>query len=120
MGYSICHPLINFYPTQLNTYVSDPISKINIGDDFKCSDVSLSIINPKASYIPRRFIFESCARSYFRVKSNQILGLVNRSIARPFELRFALFFVEANSAGAFLFREIISDPIIRVNQNTIK
>jgi hypothetical protein len=54
------------------------------------------------------------------VKSNQILGLVNRSIARPSELRFALFFVEANSAGAFLFREIIIDPIIRVNQNTIK
>jgi hypothetical protein len=100
--------------------VSDPISKINIGDDFKCSDVSLSIINPKASYILRRFIFESCARSYFRVKSNQILGLVNRSIARSSELRFALFFVEANSAGAFLFWEIISDPIIRVNQNTIK
>jgi hypothetical protein len=87
---------------------------------FKCRDVSLSIINPKASYIPRRFIFESCARSYFRVKSNQILGLVNHSIARPSELCFALFFVEANSAGAFLFWEIISDPIIRVNQNTIK
>jgi hypothetical protein len=51
--YSICRPLINFYPTQLNTSVFDPNSKINIGDDFKCRDLSLSIINLKAGHISR-------------------------------------------------------------------
>jgi hypothetical protein len=51
--YSICHPLINFYPTRLNTSVFDPNSKINIGDDFKCRDLSLSIIYLKASHISR-------------------------------------------------------------------
>jgi hypothetical protein len=32
--YSVCRPLIKSYSTQLNTSVSNPISKINIGDDF--------------------------------------------------------------------------------------
>jgi hypothetical protein len=32
--YSVCRPRIKSYSTQLNTSVSNPISKINIGDDF--------------------------------------------------------------------------------------
>jgi hypothetical protein len=104
--YSVCRPLIKSYSTQLNTYVFDPNSKINIGDDFKCRDLSLSILNPKSGHTPRQFIFESCVGNYCRAKSNQTLGRVNRSIVRSSELYFALFSVETNSAGAFLFRKI--------------
>jgi hypothetical protein len=84
--YSVCRPLINSYSTQLNTSVSDPISKINIGDDFKCRDLSLSIINPKAGHISRLFIFESCVVNYFRANSNQTLGRINRSLVHSSEL----------------------------------
>jgi hypothetical protein len=70
MGYSVCRPLINSYPTRLHTSVFDPDLKINIGDDFKCRDLSLSIKNPKAGRILRQFIFESRVGNYFRAKSN--------------------------------------------------
>jgi hypothetical protein len=33
--------------------VFDPDLKISIGDDFKCRDLSLSILNPKAGHISR-------------------------------------------------------------------
>jgi hypothetical protein len=72
-------PQINPYPSQLHTSVFDPDSKINIGDDFKCRELSLSIINPKAGHISRRFIFESRVGNYVRAKSNQTLGRINRS-----------------------------------------
>jgi hypothetical protein len=58
-GYSVRRPLINSYLNRLHTSVFDPDLKINIGDDFKCHDLSLSIKNPKTSRIPRQFIFES-------------------------------------------------------------
>jgi hypothetical protein len=70
MGYSVRRPLINSYPTRLHTSVFDPDLKIDIDDNFKCRDLSLSIINPKAGHISRRFIFESCVVNYFRAKSN--------------------------------------------------
>jgi hypothetical protein len=84
--YSVCRPLIYSYSTQLDNYVFDPDSKINVDKDFKCRDLSLSIINPKAGHIPRRFIFKSRVGSYFRANSNQTLGRVNRSIVRSSEL----------------------------------
>jgi hypothetical protein len=86
-------PQINSYPTRLHTSVFDPDSKINICDDFKCRDLSLSIINPKAGHISRRFIVESRVGNYFRAKSNQTPGRINRSIVRSSELYFALFSV---------------------------
>jgi hypothetical protein len=101
-------PQINSYPTRLNTSVFDPNSKINLSDDFKCRDLSLSIINLKAGHISIRFIFESCVGNYCRAKSDQTLGQINRSIFRSSELYFALFSVEMNSAAAFLFRKIFS------------
>jgi hypothetical protein len=64
----------------------DPDLKISIGDDFKCRDLSLSILNPKVGCIPRQFIFESCLGNYCRAKSNQTLGRVNREIVRSSEL----------------------------------
>jgi hypothetical protein len=79
-------PQINSYLTRLHTFVFDPDSKINISDDFKCHELFLSIINPKAGHISRRFIFESHVGNYFRAKSNQALGRINRSIIRSSEL----------------------------------
>jgi hypothetical protein len=70
----------------LHTFVFDPDLKINIGDEFKCRDLSLSIKNPKARSILRRFIFKSCIVNYCRAKSNQTLGRVNRSIVRSSKL----------------------------------
>jgi hypothetical protein len=107
-GYSVRRPLINSYPTRLHTSVFDPDLKINIDDNFKCHDLSLSIINPKAGRISGRFIFESRVGNYLREKSNQTLGRVNRSIVRSSELYFTLFSVETNPAGAFLFRKLFS------------
>jgi hypothetical protein len=69
--------------------------------NFKCRDLSLSIITLKANHILRRFILESCVGNYFRAKSNQTLGRIHRSIVRSSKLYFALFSVEMISAGAF-------------------
>jgi hypothetical protein len=80
--FSVCCPQINSYPTRLNTSMFNPNSKINLGDNFKYRDLSLSIINLKARHILRRFIFKSCIVNYFRAKSNQTLGRVNRPIFR--------------------------------------
>jgi hypothetical protein len=104
-GYSVRRPLINSYPTRLHTSVFDPDLKIDIGDNFKCRDLSLSIINPKAGCIPRQFIFESGIGNYFRANSNQTLDRVNRSPVRSSELSFTLFCVPTKSAVEFLFRE---------------
>jgi hypothetical protein len=110
--YSICRPLINSYPTWLNTSVSNPIPKINIGDDFLNVAICLfQIINPKAGRIPRQFIFGSCVGI---VAERIQIRLSAELIARSSEIYFALFSVETNSVGAFVFREIISDRIIRV------
>ena len=106
-GYSVRRPLINSYPTRLHTSVFDPDLKIDIGDNFKCRDLSLSIINPKAGCIPRQFIFESGIGNYFRAKSNPTLGRINRSIVRSSKPKFALFSIEKKSAGTFLVRKII-------------
>jgi hypothetical protein len=70
---------------------------------FKCRALSLSIINLKAGHLPKQFIFKSCVRNYCRAKSNRTLGRINRSIVHSSELYFALFSVETNSVGAFLF-----------------
>jgi hypothetical protein len=66
--YSVCRPLIDSYPTRPNISMFEPNSKPASAMIFKCRDLSLSIIILKASHIPRRFIFESCVRSYFRAK----------------------------------------------------
>jgi hypothetical protein len=76
--------------------------------------LSLSIINLKASRIPRQFTFKSHIGTNFQEKSNQTLGRINRSIVHSSELYFALFSVETNSVGAFLFRKIFSAARLRV------
>jgi hypothetical protein len=101
-------PQINSYPIRLNISVSNPILKISIGDDFKCRDLSLSILNPKAGHISRRFIFKLCVVNYFRANSNQTLGRVNRATFRSSELFSLCFSVATNSAGTFLVRKIFS------------
>jgi hypothetical protein len=106
--YSVCRPLINSYSTRLNTSMSDLISKKSTSAMIsKCHDLSSPTKNPKAGHIPRRCIFESCVRSYFRANSNQTLGRINRSTIRSSELSFTLFCVPTKSAGAF-FRKIFS------------
>jgi hypothetical protein len=104
----MCRPLISFIRFGLISLYPIRLQKSTSAMIFKCPDLSLSIINPKAGHIPIRFIFESCARSYFRAKFNHTLGRINHSIVRSSEIYFALFSVETNSAGAFLFREIFS------------
>jgi hypothetical protein len=99
------------YPTRPNISCPNRIQIPVSTTILKSHDSPSPTKNPKAGHIPRQFIFESCVGNYCRAKSNQTLGRVNRPISRNL---FALFFVETNSAGAFVFREIISDPIIRV------
>jgi hypothetical protein len=87
--------------------MSEPNSKPRIDSDFKISRFAFSDEKSKADQVLRRFIFESCARSYFRANSNQTLGQVNRPIFRNL---FDLFSVETNSAGAFYSGKCLAQP----------
>jgi hypothetical protein len=79
---STCRPLINSYSTRPNiscpNRTQNPVSTTILKYHKSPSPTK----NPKAGHIPGRIIFESCARNYFRAKSNPTLGRINRSIVR--------------------------------------
>jgi hypothetical protein len=103
-----------FYPTRLNiswpNRTQNPVSTAVL----KYHDSLSPTKKSKADQILRRFIFKSRVRIYFRAKSNQTLGQVNRVVVRSSELCFTLFRVQTNSARAFLFRKIFSVARFRV------
>jgi hypothetical protein len=76
--------------------MSEPNWKPTPAAILKCHDSPSPTRNPKADRISTWFIFESCARSYFREKSNQTLDRVNRPI---FQNLFALFSIDILCQG---------------------
>ena len=75
-----------FYPTWPNiscpNRIQNPVSTAIL----KCHDSPSPTKNPNADQISGRFIFESRVGNYFRAKSNQTLGRINRSIVRSSKL----------------------------------
>jgi hypothetical protein len=62
--------------------IQNPVSTMIL----KCHDSPSPTKKSKADQISGRFIFESRVGNYFRAKSNQTLGRVNRAIVRSSEL----------------------------------
>jgi hypothetical protein len=82
--YSICRPLINSYSTRPNISCPNRIQNPVSTTILKCHDSPYPTKNPKASRIPRQFIFESCARSYFceRIQIKLSVELIAQSSVR--------------------------------------
>jgi hypothetical protein len=112
--YSVCHPLINFYPIRLNISVSNPISKSASTAIFKYHDSPSPTKNPKPIKSQDELFSNHAQVIIF--ERNQIrlsIELIAEPSVRPNSFR-SVFSVATNSAGAYLFRKIFSAARFRI------